>query len=59
MEITKTKRIRVKVETTSKGLKSYSCTCDMEGYEMAEVLKESDMLVAALDHRYPPVEVKQ
>ena len=48
-----TKRIRVGVETTSKGLKSYSCTVEFEGVSMEEVLEESDKLVAALDTRYP------
>lgn len=52
MEVSK--RYRVKVETTSKGLKSYSCTVEMEGASMEKVIEESDKLVAEMDKRYPP-----
>uniref|UniRef100_A0A6M3J8U6 Uncharacterized protein n=1 Tax=viral metagenome TaxID=1070528 RepID=A0A6M3J8U6_9ZZZZ len=48
------KRYRVNVGTSVKGVKTYDCTVDLEGVEMAEVLKASDALVAELDKRYPP-----
>ena len=50
---TVTKRYRINISTTSRGLKSYECTVDIEGLTMAEVVAESDKLVAALDARYP------
>lgn len=52
MEVSK--RYRVNVSTSVKGIKTYDCTVDMEGATMAEVLTESDELVAQLDRRYPP-----
>jgi hypothetical protein len=51
--VTISKRIRVNVSTTSKGIKSYDCTVDAEGLSMEEVLAESDRLVQQLDIRYP------
>ena len=54
MEIEKSKRYRVNVSTSVKGIKTYDCTVDMNGFEMDEVLAESDKLVAELDNRYPP-----
>ena len=56
MEVSK--RYRVNVSTTSKGLKSYEATVDISGASMEEVLKASDELVAELDKRYPPPEEK-
>ena len=57
MEISK--RYRVNVSISVKGVKTYDCTVDMENAGMDEVLKESDKLVAELDKRYPPqIEVK-
>ncbi len=53
MEIEKEKRYRVNVSISTKGQKTYDCTCDFKGYSMEEVLNESDKLVAALDSRYP------
>ncbi len=50
------KRIRINIATTSRGIKSYDCTVDIEGASLEEVLAESDRLVAALDARYPPPE---
>ena len=59
MEIQVRKRYRVNISTSVKGIKTYECTVDIEGANMAEVLKESDALVAELDKRYPPnIEVK-
>ena len=53
MEIEKEKRYRVNISISTKGQKTYDCTVDMKGYEMNEVLLESDKLVDALDKRYP------
>ena len=52
MEVSK--RYRVNISTSVKGMKTYDCTVDMEGATMEEVLMESDALVAQLDKRYPP-----
>lgn len=52
MEVSK--RYRVNVSTSVKGIKTYDCTVDMTGVEMKEVLAESDKLVAEMDKRYPP-----
>lgn len=51
MEVSK--RYRVNVSTSVKGIKTYDCTVDMEGASMEEVLRASDELVEELDHRYP------
>ena len=51
MEVSK--RYRVNVSTSVKGVKTYDCTVDMENATMEEVLTESDKLVKALDERYP------
>lgn len=59
MEETKSKRYRIQISTTSKGLKSYEAVVDMTGFTQEEVLTESDNLVKELDSRYPPqVEIK-
>jgi len=55
MEETKEKRYRVNISTSVKGVKTYECTVDMKGFAMEEVLLSSDLLVAKLDKRYPPV----
>ncbi len=52
MEVSK--RYRVNISTSVKGVKTYDCTVDIEGGTMEEVLTESDKLVAQLDRRYPP-----
>lgn len=51
-------RVRVKVSTTSKGLKSWECTVDggESGMSADEVLAESDRLVAELEAKYPAQE---
>jgi len=54
MEIEKSKRYRINISTSVKGIKTYDCTIDMAGASMEEVLAESDTLVAELDTRYPP-----
>ncbi len=59
MEAEAGKRYRINISTTSKGLKSYECTEEIQGDEVAmeEVLAESDRLVAELGQRYPAPEV--
>ena len=62
MEISR--RYRVSVSTSVKGIKSYDCTVEIntnnqEDSEAPEqirtiMLQESDALVAELDKRYPP-----
>ena len=53
MEVTKSLRYRVNVSTSVKGVKTFECTVDGEGFTMDEVLAESDKLVAELMKRYP------
>ncbi len=65
MEITR--RYRVSVSTSVKGVKSYDCTVEITANEEAHngpvmqvvevkelIIAESDALVAELDKRYPP-----
>jgi len=57
MEATKSLRYRVNISTSVKGVKTFDCTVDGEGFTMDEVLAESDKLVAELMKRYPaPIE---
>ncbi|KKN15169.1 hypothetical protein LCGC14_0988580 [marine sediment metagenome] len=59
MEVNKSLRYRVNVSTSVKGVKTWECTVDGEGYDMGYVLSESDALVAVLERRYPaPLEGK-
>ena len=53
MEVEKSKRYRVNISTSVKGIKTYDCTVDIQGGTMEETLEESDKLVACLDQRYP------
>lgn len=53
MEVTKSLRYRVNVSTSVKGVKTFECTVDGEGFTMDDVLAESDKLVKALNERYP------
>ena len=53
MEVTKQRRYRVNVSTSVKGIKTFECTVDGDGFTMDEVLAESDKLVAELMKRYP------
>lgn len=55
-EIEKSKRYRVNISTSVKGVKTYDCTVDMQGFTIEETLAESDKLVAELDKRYPAPE---
>ncbi len=57
MEIQKSIRYRVNVATSVKGVKTWDCTVDMEGYLIEEVLEKSDELVERLERRYPITEV--
>ncbi|MFA5037764.1 MAG: hypothetical protein WC479_11390 [Candidatus Izemoplasmatales bacterium] len=50
----KSLRYRVNVSTTVKGVKTWDCTVDGEGYTQEEILSKSDAMVAELDKRYPP-----
>ena len=50
---TRTWRHRINVSTTSKGAFSFDCTCEGAGFNLDEVLAESDRLVAELRARYP------
>ncbi len=52
-DVEKSKRYRINISTSVKGVKTWDCTVDMLGSEMAEVLAESDKLVVELDKRYP------
>jgi hypothetical protein len=57
MEVSK--RYRINISTSVKGVKTYEATVDITGATMDETIKESDNLVAELDKRYPPnLEVK-
>ena len=49
-----TKRVRIELSTTAKGIKTYSCTVEWTGEDVTPsmVLKEHDGLVADLDSRY-------
>ena len=47
------KRYRVNVSTSVKGIKTYECTVDITGGTEDEVLEASDSLVSQLDKRYP------
>ena len=49
----KSLRFRVNVSTSVKGVKTWECTVDGEGYEMDEILTKSDELVKKLEQRYP------
>ena len=51
-EINRSLRYRVNVSTSVKGVKTWDCTVDGEGYEMDEVLAKSDELVSKLEQRY-------
>ena len=49
----KTMRIRVNVDISVKGVRTWSCTCEGEGYTQEYILRESDRLVRALEQKYP------
>jgi hypothetical protein len=46
-------RYRVNVTISTKGQKTWDCTCESQGMSMDEILIESDKLVAELQKRYP------
>ena len=51
----KSLRYRVNVSVSTKGQKTWDCTVDGSGYTKAEILLESDALVAELEKRYPAI----
>ena len=53
MEVTKGLRYRVNTSVSVKGIITWDCTCDGEGFTQEEILAESDKLVEALKLRYP------
>ncbi len=53
MEIQKSIRYRVNVSISTKGQKTWDCTCETENYTMEETLDRSDRLVLELEKRYP------
>ena len=57
MEQTKSLRYRVNIAVSVKGVKTWECTCDGEGYSQEEILAESDKLVSELTDRYPAPEI--
>ena len=46
-------RRRINVATSVKGVRTWECTVDGEGFTLEEILAESDKLVAELERRYP------
>ena len=46
-------RYRVNVSISVKGVRTWDCTVDGEGFSMEEILTESDKLVMELEDRYP------
>jgi len=46
-------RRRINVSVSVKGIKTWDCTVDGEGFTQAEILAESDSLVCELEARYP------
>ena len=57
MEIQKNIRYRVNTTISVKGIITWDCTVDAEGFDMYTVLQESDSLVKELKLRYPISEV--
>ena len=55
----RTLRLRASIETTSKGVRSYSVTAEGEGMTREEVLSELDALVAELETRTKPTQVEE
>ncbi len=55
----KSLRYRIKISTSVKGVKTWECTCDGEGWTEAEMLRHSDSLTHQLEQRYPPVSGKE
>ena len=52
-------RYRVNVSISTKGQKTWDCTCEGTGMTREEVLSESDKLVKELQKRYPVVIVEK
>ena len=51
-------RYRVNVSTSVKGVKTWDCTVEGEGFAQEEILARSDALVASLERRYPAIQDK-
>ena len=49
----KSLRYRIKVEITTKGVKTWDCTVEGDNYTQDEILAKSDQLVVELEKRYP------
>ena len=49
-------RRRINVSTSVKGVHTFEATVEITNGTQADILEESDSLVAALDARYPAVE---
>jgi len=54
VEVNVSKRYRINVSVSVKGVHTWDCTFDAEGVSMEEALAESEKLVQELDRRYPP-----
>lgn len=46
-------RYRINVSTSVKGIKTWDCTVDGEGYSLEEILDKSNELVLKLEQKYP------
>lgn len=46
-------RYRINVSTSVKGVKTWDCTVDGEGYSLEEMLDKSNELVLKLEQKYP------
>ncbi len=46
-------RYRINVSTSVKGVKTWDCTVDGEGYSLEEILDKSNELVLKLEQKYP------
>ena len=56
--IEKAMRYRINVSISTKGQKTWECTCEGSGFTKERILSESDVLVEELTKRYPIEEVK-
>jgi hypothetical protein len=46
-------RYRINVATSVKGVKTWDCTVDGEGFTLSEILEKSSELVKSLEQKYP------
>lgn len=54
METEKSLRYRINISRGMKGGVSFEATIEGTGYTQEEILAKSDLLVGALEARYPP-----